>query len=285
MERYKWTNSPFTLNIEINLKITKTKTMKAQKTAKADYKSSLKGLKWLGQNAKNSFHYLAGINRPIYPAQVTKLAESLDKMGVVRPIIVAEIDFITGRKIKYIIDGQHLFNALIRLGYDIPYVAIQIKDKRDLVETIAMLNASSKTWSLLDYITAWGSLIPDYVKLNHYFQVYDIDMGIVSSILSGISTDGGNVSKRIKRGEFRVINEEENVEILDRLTDVLKVVPRMNRIENRYLCREYVKFLRTTKKYNHEKFIEKLAKSKDKFILATQEEGKLMELFSKICVN
>jgi hypothetical protein len=255
------------------------------KAVKTDYKSILKQTKWLGQNAKSSFHYLAGINRCIYPAQVTKLAESLEKMGVLRTVIIAELDFITGKKTKYIIDGQHLFNALIRMGWDIPYITIQIKDKQELVETIALLNASSKTWSLLDYITAWGSLVPDYVKLNHYFQVYDMDMGIISSVLSGVNADGGNTTKKIKKGEFRITNEKENVEILDRLTDVLKVVPRMNRMENRYMCREYIKFVRNAKKYNHAVFIEKLKKNKDRFLLATQEEGKLSELFNKICLN
>ena len=255
------------------------------KATKVDYKSILKQIKWLGQNAKSSFHYLAGINRCIYPAQVTKIAQSLEKMGVLRAVIVAELSFITGKKTKYIIDGQHLFNALIRMGWDIPYVTIQIADKKELVETIALLNASSKTWSLLDYITAWGSLVPDYVKLNHYFQVYDIDMGIISSVLSGVNTDGGNISKKIKNGEFRIVNEIENVEILDRLTDVLKVVPRMNRIENKYLCREYIKFVRNTKKYNHAVFIEKLKKNKKQFVLVTQEDGKLYELFNKICLN
>ncbi len=252
------------------------------KATKTDYKSTLRQTKWLGQNAKNSFHYLAGINRPIYPAQVTKLAESVEDIGIIRAVTIAEIDFITGKKTKYIVDGQHLFNALLRLGWDIPYVTIKIENKQQLVEKIAKLNASSKTWCLLDYITAWGSLVPDYIKLNHYFQIYDIDMGIISSVLSGMSTDGGNINKKIKKGEFRIVNEKENVEILDRLTDVLKVVPRMNRMENRYLCREYIKFIRSTKKYNHTAFIEKLKKNKKQFVLATQEDGKLYELFSKL---
>lgn len=248
----------------------------------AFYKDILNRIKWLGDNAKNTFSYLAGINRPIYPAQVTKLADSINKMGVVRPVIIAEIDFITGKKTKYIIDGQHLFNALIRNGMEIPYVTIVIKDKRDLVETIAKLNASSKNWTLLDYITAWGSLIPDYVKLNHYFQVYDFDMGVLTSVLNDLVADGGHLVKKIKNGEFRIINEKENVKLLDQLTDVLKVVPRMNRNENRYLCREYIKFAKGCTKYNHEKFINNLKKNKSKFVLATQEDGKLKELFNNL---
>lgn len=251
------------------------------KAKNESYKNTLKQMKWLGDNAKSTFAYLAGINRPIYPAQVTKLAESINKMGVVRPVIIAELDFITGKKTKYIIDGQHLFNALIRNGMEIPYITVTIKDKQDLVETIAKLNASSKNWALVDYITAWGSLVPDYVKLNHYYQVYDFDMNVLAAILNDNSTDGSNTSKKIKNGSFKIVNEEFNVNILNQLTDVLNVVPRMNRMENRYLCREYVKFCRNCSKYDHKKFMKNLEKNRDKFTLVTQEDGKLKELFSK----
>jgi hypothetical protein len=56
----------------------------------------------------------------------------------------------------------------------------------------------------------------------------------------------------------------------------------MNRFENRYAVKEYVKFLRGTSKYDHKTFLAKLQKNKEKFILATQEEGKLSELFEKL---
>jgi len=236
----------------------------------------------LKKDSKQSLSYLAGINRSINPAQVTKLAESVNKMGIIRPIVVAYLSFIDGKKKLYIIDGQHLFNALIRNNLDIPYVLINIKDKKELVEKIALLNASSKNWTLVDYIGAWSSLVPDYVKLNHYYQVYDFDMGVLSSVLLNTSADSGNTTQKIKSGEFRIVEEDKNINILNNLTDVLKIVPRMNRYENRYLCREYVKFLRNVSKYNHAKFLENLSKSKKEFILATQEDGKLVELFTKL---
>ena len=184
----------------------------------------------------------------------------------------------------YIVDGQHLFNACIRNGMDIPYVLIDIYDKKSLVEQIALLNASSKSWILTDYTRAWSSLIPDYVKLNHYFQVYDIEMGIVAGVLSGNSIANSAVStKKIKTGEFRIVNEAANVKILDNVTDVLKIVPRMNRYENKYLCNEYVKFMKEKGcSYNHAKFLVFLTKNKEKFVLATQQEGKLSEMFNKI---
>lgn len=236
----------------------------------------------LKKDSKQSFYYLAGINRAINPSQVTKLAESVNRMGIIRPVVVAEISFVDGKKKTYIIDGQHLFNALIRNNMDIPYVVITIKDKKELVEKIALLNASSKNWAIVDYISAWSSLSTDYVKLNHYFQVYDFDMGVLSSVLNNSNVDGSNLVRKIKAGEFKIVDEDKNVTILNHLTDVLKVVPRMNRFENRYLCREYIKFLRNTPKYNHSKFLDNLKRNKKEFILATQEDGKLVELFTKL---
>lgn len=236
----------------------------------------------LKKDSKQSFSYLAGINRPINPAQVTKLAESVIKMGIIRPVVIAYISFVDGVKKPYIIDGQHLFNALIRNNMDIPYVAIDVKDKTDLVEKIALLNASSKNWSMCDYVTAWASLSNDYVKLNHYYQVYDIDLCTLATILLGQSIDGSNTVKTIKNGKFKVVDEKLNITILDNVTDLLKVIPRMARNDNRYATREYIKFLRTTRTYNHKKFIDNLKKNKKEFILATQEDGKLVELFTKL---
>lgn len=237
----------------------------------------------LGKTAKKAFSYLAGINRPINPAQVTKLANSVNKMGIIRPVVVAEIAFIDGKKKPYIIDGQHLFNALIRNNMDIPYVVINISDKKELVEKIALLNASSKNWAMVDYVTAWSSLVPDYVKLNHYFQVYDFEISFIAGVLLTLpSADTGSSGRKIKSGEFKISNEKENLQILDYVTDMLKVVPRMNRYENKYACSEYVKFLRVTTNYNHKKFVTNLQKNKKQFVLATHEEGKLSELFTKL---
>jgi hypothetical protein len=261
--------------------------MKKTKTAasKQFYKDALKNMKWLSLTGNIKFNYLAGINRPINPGQVTKLAKSLEMMGVIRPVVIAEMSFVTGKSAKYIIDGQHIFNALIRLGWEIPYVNIEVANKQDLVEKIAMLNASSKTWSMHDYVTAWSSLKPDYVKLNHYFQVYDFEISDLATILTNSSINasgGGKITKVIKSGEFKITKEQENVEILNKVTDMLKIVPRMNRFENRYCIKEYVKFLRGNPKYDHQMFLARLQRNKQQFILATQEEGKLYELFEKL---
>jgi hypothetical protein len=239
----------------------------------------------LKKDSKTGFYYLAGINRAILPGQVTKLSKSVSLMGCIRPIVVAKIKFLTGKEETYIIDGQHLINALIRNNMDIPYVFIEVKDKRDLVEKIALLNSSSKSWTMFDYVTAWSSISDEYKKLNNFYNVYDFELGVLSSILSGSGVvSGGNTSTVIKSGQFKVINEKENVDVLNKLTDVLKIVPRMNRIENRYLCTEYIYFLRNKgAKYNHSIFLKNLEVKKKEFILVTQESGVLAKMFEKLC--
>lgn len=241
---------------------------------------NLLSIKHLTIDSKKAFSILAGINRPIYPRQVTKIAESIKKMGVIRPIVVAKISFISGKTEYYIIDGQHLFNALIRLNLPIPYTEVTVTDKQDLVEKIALLNASSKNWCMQDYITAWSSLKEDYVKLNRYFEVYDLERTFLASVL--MNFDAKSISVKIKKGDFKITEEKQAVRILDQVTDMLHVLPRMNRFENSYSCYEYVKFFKSIKDYDHNRFIKNLIKHKKEFLLATQEEGKLSEMFKKL---
>ncbi len=234
----------------------------------------------LKKGGSKKFLFLAGINRAVNPSHVTKLAVSVAKMGCIRPVVVAKIDFLNIGAGTYIIDGQHLFYALMRNDQDIPYLEIPIKTKEELVETIALLNASSKSWQLIDYVSSWSCVSGDYGKLIKYYNQFDFDLNTLANVFMGTSPTGGGAMSRVKKGMFRINNEEEAVDILKKLTDVLKIIPRMGRIENRYVCAEYVNFLKSKgSAYKHTLFLHNLKKSKDKLALATQEPGKLSEIF------
>lgn len=254
---------------------------KVEEKIKAALKSPLKNIKWA--TSKTKFLFPPTIQRSITPAHVTKLAKSISTMGILRPIICAEVDFFTGVKCLYVLDGQHCLSGCMRLDIEVPYIVIPIESKKELVESIALLNSSSKPWSMINYIDAWSTLVPDYVKLNRYFELYDFEVSVLAAILSNRPCGTGHMSSTLKKGEFRIKDEEKNVEILKNLTDVLNVVPRMNRFENKYLCSEYVNFVRTAKKYDHKRFIERLIKHKETFILATQQQSKLSDIFYELC--
>lgn len=234
--------------------------------------------------SRKSFSLLAGINRPVNPSHVTKLAKSVDKMGIIRPVVVAKIAFVTGKLTTYIIDGQHLYHALIRNEKDIPYVEIEVKDEKDLVEKIALLNASSKSWTMVDYMTAWSAVHDDYKKLFKYYNTYDLDLSQLATILhSGMgATSGGVASKVIKDGSFRIKNEQERIKVLNCITDVLKKVPRMDRMSNRMFIYSYVQFYNTNQsKYNHSQFLNWMEKNKAKLILVTQDTEQIVKLLEK----
>ena len=57
----------------------------------------LANIKWATERSHKSFCMLAGINRSVIANHVTKLAESILKLGILRPIIVSKISFITGK--------------------------------------------------------------------------------------------------------------------------------------------------------------------------------------------
>jgi hypothetical protein len=47
-------------------------------------------IKTLKMTGSKGFSLLAGVNRPIIPQHVTKLATSLDAIGIIRPVVVAK---------------------------------------------------------------------------------------------------------------------------------------------------------------------------------------------------
>ena len=244
-------------------------------------------LKTLKMSGNKGFALLAGVNRPIVPQQVTKLSTSLDKMGIVRPVVVSTITFIDGNKTTYIIDGQHLYHALMRLGWDVPYTEIDIKDNVDLAEHLALLNNSSKSWSMLDYITVWANVNKDYIKLNKFYNTYDVELCQLADMLMNnsctfYSGGAGSISRVIKRGDFKIDDEKRAVFLLNCVTDALKIVKRMDRMSNKLFIATYVNFMNTTENYNHKQFMANLKLNKDKFVTITQDPEEYKKLLKSI---
>ena len=243
-------------------------------------------IKTLKMSGSKGFALLAGVNRPIIPQQVTKLSTSLDKMGIVRPVVVSTISFIDGNKTTYIIDGQHLYHALMRLGWDVPYVEIDIKDNVDLAEHLALLNSSSKSWTMKDYILVWSNVNKDYVKLSKYFNTYDIELSQVAEILMNNTCSGtiggSHVSSLIKKGEFAIDDEKRGVTLLNYVTDALKLVKRMDRMSNKLFISSYVNFINSYDKYDHKQFLANLKLNKDKFKTVTLDPEEYKKLLKSI---
>lgn len=244
---------------------------------------NLLNLKVMPKDGKG-FDFLVALNRSIKPGQVTQIAKSINKMGVIRPIVVAKFTYL-GKQGTYIIDGQHLYHALLRNNSDFPYVEITVNDDADLVEKIALLNSSSKSWNLLDYIQAWSYVVSDYRILMKHFNTYDLEIQQLSSILhrGAVSHHNGeNMSKIIKTGLFNVLNEKQAIITLDYITDALKIIPRMDRMSNKLFVSAYVDYLNSKKDYDHAKFCKVLEKHAPQLKFVTIDKDTLADFLKRM---
>lgn len=241
-------------------------------------------IKIMPKNGKG-FDFLISLNRSIKPSQVTKLAESINKMGVIRPIVVTEFTYL-GKKGLYIVDGQHLYHALLRNNMDFPYVEIKVEDEEDLVRKIALLNSSSKSWTLINYIHAWSFINPSYLTLMKHFNTYDLEILQIASILHSnkVLVMDGSTSKVIKNGQFNVINEEKCIKLFDHITDTLKIIPRMDRMSNKTFVSAYVDYYNSTKDYDHDQFLKFLKNNLKQLKFVTIDKNTLAD-FLKRSIN
>lgn len=229
-------------------------------------------INFLKLDGRKTFSLLTGINREVLPAQITKLADSITKMGIIRPVVVCTVDFINGKPTTYILDGQHLFHACIRNKVDIPYVYVTVKDMQDLVEKIALLNSSSKSWTSTDYILAWSAIKEDYKKLMHYSNIYSLETVELASILMGIAI-GGGATKAIRLGNFEVKQEKAATRMIECLTDVLKIVNIKNKRIIRTFMGAYVNYYKKLSiSYDHDAFIKFCKSNTSRFDTCTTDQ-------------
>lgn len=244
----------------------------------------LKGMEWLKSTSKSKIYFMTGINRSIIPGHVTKMVNSIQKMGIIRPVVCVVTSCLDGVKRCYILDGQHLFTACIRIGCDIPVVYVYSESKEEIIEWVAQLNNSSKSWTLIDYMNAWKSLKgkEDYVTLLHAFNTYDLETRLIAACYSNRNIEG-SISRIIKKGEFRIINREKGDSILKDSSDLFTVLKgnREDRLTIKTFMNSYIRWRYTISFYNHDKFIEFLRKNKTTFHTLVSAPEKTDELLNR----
>jgi hypothetical protein len=236
-------------------------------------------IKWLKVDSNQGFLILEGINRAIKPCQVTKMSMSIDKMGVIRPVVVACLGY-KGKKGLHIVDGQHLYFALLRLNLPIPYVVIDVKSDEELIDRLALLNTTSKSWTLNDYIQVWAYIKPAYKTLQHHIKRSDLEVSTVAAILQNQPT--ASMTSFIKKGTFNVKNEPRAVEMMDFVTDYLKVIPRQDRTENKRAVVGYITHILQNNNYNHKKFLNYLKANKLRLEFLNASTDDIVEFFNQI---
>jgi hypothetical protein len=265
-----------------------TKMIKSKEIGNSEIEKLLKGIKfdigkmnikYLPPNSKKGFSLLAGINRAVKPSHVTTLVLALLTFArCIRPVVVAKINWIDGTDKLYIIDGQHLYHALIRIGMSIPYVEVEIANEQDLIEKIALANASSRSWTLGDYITAWSFIRPDYITLNQLIATHDIQARTLVSCY--MPSYGKSCSNVIKSGTFKIEDKRGGDRLVKQLEDCLSICPRGSMWDIERFANAALKVMRNNKLYNHDQFIAYLKKNKSKLSLLFADQSAILNFLN-----
>jgi len=205
----------------------------------------------------NRFHLLP-MNREIMARHAEKMAESIQTMGIIRPVVCCQTKTIDGTDKLYVLDGQHLLTGLQRLDMEVPYIKIKVGNELDVVKKMGMLNSSSKSWTLMDYVNAYRMYLPDYMQLFKLRNLYNIELSMLAAICNrDASYDSGQGTHPIKIGVFKVTNSTADL-MCKQLTELFMIIPNMEHSLKRKFLRAFLK----VDGYDHPKAIVNTKKHK-----------------------
>ena len=147
-------------------------------------------------------------NRPT-SAKRKDLSQSLADYGWIQPVICVETD-IYGEKGLYVLDGEHRILQAKHLNLGVKYVILS-KDitpttKSGLVQLCARLNASSKKWSIDEYVEAFVKCgYKDYKYLMDKKANTSISYGTIANIYTNVMDHHNPIA--LKEGTFSIPKE------------------------------------------------------------------------------
>lgn len=162
-------------------------------------------------------------NREVDENHVQEIVRSIKKNGLMPTMIYVN------QKME-IIDGQHRFFALKKLGLPIAY---RIIDGLDLKSCIA-LNVAGRNWATKNFVKSNATIgNAEYKKIGQMLEEYpEFSMTQIGAILAGNSTSGGTTKRRIEDGEYRT---DGNIEWCRRKLEALKSFKNMKTLGEKSL--------------------------------------------------
>lgn len=217
-------------------------------------------------------------NRVIMPRHVDKLVKSVQEMGIVRALVTTVNEDVDGQKKRWILDGNHLYLALVRLGLPVYYVDVPTTDVNHMIHLMAMLNTSSKGWKLTDYVKCWAySGNSHYQILLKLQQMHNYGWCDLSTIYNE-AYNHSSVQLTLKTGKYEIGNKERGDQIIKYLEDVFTVIDKINSFTCAKWVRAFVAYYNNETKYNHKELMKCLRKHKA-VLLAVDSEQNLTKFF------
>jgi hypothetical protein len=148
-----------------------------------------------------------------------------------------------------IIDGQHRFVAARELEEPIYFVirpGLRVTDARTM-------NILHRNWTIDDYARSYATTDPNYQKYLELREDYGFSHTITLSFSLGDETPGMHATFR--KGEFTLPDLPAARARLDKLSDIVEILPRLRR-DNAF-ARAFLKVLQTPS-YDHDRMVRKV---------------------------
>lgn len=214
-----------------------------------------------------SMFTLISENRKIEVKKVRALRKSIEKYGILRSIVVAQINGIIA-----ILDGQHLFTALQLLGLPIFYTNVGEKSKEEAVSLMATLNSTASNWKLFDYCYAFAKLNnEDYRKVIYFFEKYNYGISDIGAVLN--CSTGHEVVTRLKRGDFTSQLSIDQAEVIfGYIENILSVLPEVTRFQMSKVVRAFNRYYLFVEKYDHALIMKKVQQERETLRLFVEDK-------------
>ncbi len=212
----------------------------------------------------NEFHFLP-FNRKVSQKHVKSIMASVQKNGVMGFVTVAITNVIDGVMRKYIVDGQHRYWAFRNLGIPILFTYTYAESKRQLVELIATLNNTSKSWSLKNYLNAWESVDSEnYGSITKYMETTKLQITVLLEAFSGLSRKPA--TDRFMRGTFEIKDKALGEHHIHNILELRKYISKSRNLYSALLV-----MFRQISGYDNTVMVEQLLKKVDVFEVVSNE--------------
>ncbi len=216
-------------------------------------------------------------NRDIDIKHVRSLMESMKRNGILSYPLMILTDCVDGIPTYWIIDGQHRFEAMKRLGIPIWFTLYQKQSSQpitlyDLVRLVADVNNTSKAWGILQYLKAWKSLkVREYVKLDEQHQLTGLPVTLLLQAYSGLAR--GRATKLFVQGAYKMEDEKRGNDYVSHLKILRPLIPRSSSVYTHML-----EFLRNSESYSNTQMQRALRKADLRFFMSENDEEVMSNL-------
>lgn len=142
-------------------------------------------------------------NRPTTDQHIAVMKESIERIGVLRDIVILVTSAFGVKNAMYVLDGQHLLRAILdgaKITGEFGVTITHLDNIEDIICAVSTMNATAKPWRLNTYLDAWVS--SDYDDYKYLRSVYLKTGYGLSGLIEAYTGAKSKGNRAFKTGNF-----------------------------------------------------------------------------------